>query len=320
MYMNRVSLLCLILACSFMLSAFPSAAQTLKSYTGKVPDGYNFWLSTPKKDQGSAEKPLIIFLHGASLSGSNLNKVLKYGPLDAIKRGLNLDAYVMAPQTRGSWSPTKVMKVLDYVLEHNEDIDTTRIYVVGMSLGGYGSIDVANACHDRIAAALSFCGGGTGNDFTGLSEVPIWIIHGTADKAVPISRSDAVANALKKINPDNLRLIYDRVPGMNHGQPARFFYVPQFYEWLFKHSLSDPGRPIAEGFKVDNSLTAGIYRRLPTTPLVTVENTGINLQQEFNHSFVPAGFDGDAFEGILIENEIEAERLMNDDENQPEEN
>lgn len=281
----------------------------MKSYSGKVSGGYNFWLSEPKKDQGASEKPLVIFLHGASLSGTDLNRVLKYGPLDAIKRGLNLDAYVMAPQTRGAWSPAKVMKDLDYVLEHNDDIDTTRIYVVGMSLGGYGSIDLANAYPDRIAAALSFCGGGSGNDFTGLSHVPIWIIHGTADRAVPISRSDAVANALRKIDADAPRLIYDRVPGMNHGQPARFFYVPQFYEWLFKHSLTDPGRPIAEGFKVDNSLTAGIYRRLPSTPLVTVVNTGMNLQQELNHSFVPAGFDGDAFEGILIENEIDSEEV-----------
>lgn len=292
----------------FLIAATVKAeAQSLKSFVGKVPDGYNFWLSTPKKDQGVPDKPLIIFLHGASLSGSDLNKVLKYGTLDAIKRGLNIDAYVMAPQTRGAWSPRKVMNDLDYVLEHNNDIDTTRIYVVGMSLGGYGSIDVANAYPGRIAAALSFCGGGTGNDFSGLSQVPIWIIHGTADRAVPISRSDAVANALKKLNPDSLRLHYDRVPGMNHGQPARFFYVPQFYEWLFKHSLSDPGRPIAEGFKVDNSLSSGIYRRLPGSPLVTVTNDGADLDQELKLSFIPAGFDGDALEGIIMENEIEAE-------------
>lgn len=285
-----------------------AVAQSLKSYVDKVPDGYNFWLQTPDKDQGSELKPLIIFLHGASLSGKDLNRVLRYGPLDAIKRGLSLDAYVMAPQTRGGWSPRKVMNDLDYVLEHNHDIDTTRIYVVGMSLGGYGSIDVANAYPDRIAAALSFCGGGTGNDFTGLSQVPIWIIHGTADRAVPISRSDAVADALKSIN-GGARLIYNRVPGMNHGQPARFFYVPQFYEWLFEHSLTDYNRPIADGFKVDNNLVAGIYRRLPNTPLVTVTNDRANLQQELNHAFIPAGFDGSALEYLYIENEIEDETV-----------
>ncbi len=301
------TLLALILG--FIMPAYSAVAQSQKAYTGKVADGYDFWLYTPDKERGSDLKPLIIFLHGASLSGSDLNRVLKYGPLDAIKRGLSLDAYVMAPQTRGGWSPRKVINDLDYVIEHNNDIDTTRIYVVGMSLGGYGSIDVANAYPDRIAAALSFCGGGTGNDFSGLSRVPIWIIHGTADRAVPISRSDAVADALRKIDA-NPRLIYDRVPGMNHGQPARFFYVPQFYEWLFKHSLADYGRPIAEGFKVDNSLVSGIYRRLPGSKLVTVKDSEANQQQDLmSHPFIPAGFDGDRLEDILLINEIEEETV-----------
>jgi len=308
--MNRSSFLhTLCLALCLLLTINGAMAQSLTAYTGKVPDGYDFWLRAPLKDQGSVRKPLVIFLHGASLSGTNLNRVLRYGTLDAIKRGLNLDAYVLAPQTRGSWVPRKVMNDVDYVLEHNADVDTTRIYVVGMSLGGYGSIDVANAYPDRIAAALSFCGGGTGNDYTGLSQVPIWIIHGTADRAVPISRSDMVAAALKKIDGDTPRLIYNRVPGMNHGQPARFFYVPQFYEWLFKHSLADAGRPIAEGFKVDNSLVRGIYRRLPGSPLVTVTNDNANLEQELKWSFVPAGFDGNAFQSIMIENEIEGENV-----------
>lgn len=296
------------LFCLLLVSG-SAPAQSLTAYKGKVEDGYNFWLRVPLKDQGSQLKPLVIFLHGASLCGNDLNRVLRYGTLDAIKRGLNLDAYVLAPQTRGAWVPHKVMNDVDYVIAHNADIDTTRIYVVGMSLGGYGSIDVANAYPDRIAAALSFCGGGTGNDYTGLSQVPIWIIHGTADRAVPISRSDMVAAAIKKIDSDTPRLIYDRVPGMNHGQPARFFYVPQFYEWLFKHSLADAGRPKAEGFKVDNSLVKGIYRRLPGSPLVTVVDDNANLEQELRWTFVPAGLDGNAFQNIMIENEIEAETL-----------
>lgn len=292
-----------------LIAAIGVRAQSLTAYKGKVPGGYDFWLHAPLKDQGSQAKPLVIFLHGASLCGNDLNRVLRYGTLDAIKRGLNLDAYVLAPQTRGAWVPRKVMSDVDYVLEHNADIDTTRIYVVGMSLGGYGSIDVANAYPDRVAAALSFCGGGTGTDYSGLSHVPIWIIHGTADRAVPIGRSDMVAAALRKIEGDSARLIYDRVPGMNHGQPARFFYVPEFYEWLFKHSLSDLGRPIAEGFKVDNSLVRGVYQRLPGSELITVTNDDVDLQQELKWTFVPAGFDGNAFQSIMIENEIESETV-----------
>lgn len=283
-------------------------AQTLKSYTGKVKDGYNFWLQTPKKDQGTALKPLVIFLHGASLSGTNLNKVLRYGPLDAIKRGLKLDAYVMAPQTRGAWVPEKIMNDVDYVIEYNQDIDTARIYVVGMSLGGYGTIDLANAYPDRIAAALAFCGGGTGNNYEGLSKVPIWIVHGTADRAVPIKQSDQVVAELKKIDPATPRLIYDRVVGMNHGQPARYFYAPEFYQWLFKHSINDIDRHVAPGFNLDKSITAGVYSRLPGSPLISV-GEDYNRQQELSHVFIPAGFDANALDGIMIEDEIEKENV-----------
>lgn len=248
----------ILLAC---MAASAALAQDVKSYAGKVANGYNFWLVSPTPDTaGTAKKPIVVFLHGASLCGNNLNKVLRYGTVDAIKRGLKLDAYVIAPQTQGAWNPQRVMNVVDYVIDHKLDVDTSRIYVVGMSLGGYGSIDVSNAFPDRIAAALSFCGGGSAKDYTGLSAMPMWIVHGTGDRAVPVGQSDAVAAAVRAI--DGSRLHYDRIPGMNHSQPARFFYVPAFYEWLFQHSLDDPGRPIAPTFEITTSLVANAYAKL----------------------------------------------------------
>lgn len=256
--MIRRILSLLIIACCAIAAGH---AQAPKAYKGKVPNGYDFWLVSPCPDSvGSARKPIVVFLHGASLCGNNLNKVLRYGTVDAIKRGLKLDAYVIAPQTQGAWNPQRVMNVVDYVIDHNLDVDTSRIYVVGMSLGGYGSIDVSNAFPDRIAAALSFCGGGSAKDYTGLSQMPMWIVHGTADRAVSVGQSDAVAAAVRSI--DGSRLHYDRIPGMNHSKPARFFYVPEFYEWLFQHSLDDPGRPMAPTFEITNSLVSNAYTKL----------------------------------------------------------
>lgn len=253
-----------ILSILYFLNPAQAEAQSLKSYSGKVKDGYNFWLSSPKKEAAGAEmKPLIVFLHGASLSGTNLNRVLRYGTLDAIKRGLRLDAYVVAPQSPGrGWQPRKVMNVVDYVLDHYADIDTTRIYVVGMSMGGYGTLDVVNAYPERVAAALAFCGGSTAKEFSGLSEVPVWIVHGTADRAVGVNESDRVVEALKQIDPETPRLIYDRIPGMNHTQPGKFFYIPSFYQWLFEHSLADSPRNAATGFRIDDELLRNAYRKL----------------------------------------------------------
>lgn len=256
--MIRRLLSLIILACCAIAAA---NAQDYKAYKGKVANGYDFWLVSPCPDSvGADKKPIVVFLHGASLCGNNLNKVLRYGTVDAVKRGLKLDAYVIAPQTQGAWNPQRVMNVVDYVINNKLDVDTSRIYVVGMSLGGYGSIDVSNAFPDRIAAALSFCGGGTAKDYTGLSQMPMWIVHGTGDRAVAVGQSDAVAAAVRAI--DGSRLHYDRIPGMNHSKPARFFYVPEFYEWLFQHSLDDPDRPMAPTFEITNSLVSNAYTKL----------------------------------------------------------
>lgn len=82
-----------------------AAAQSLSQNIGKVNDGYNFWLYTPGNDgDESRAKPLFIFLHGASLCGNNLDRVRRYGTIDAIEKGRELDAYVIAPQNPGgSW-------------------------------------------------------------------------------------------------------------------------------------------------------------------------------------------------------------------------
>ena len=130
-------------------------AQSLTRQIGKVSGAYNFWLYEPAKVD--TLKPLVILLHGNSLCGRDLNMVRKYGTIDAIEKGRNLDAYVIAPQNPGgAWKPEKVKLVMDWVI-NNKKIDTNRIYVLGMSLGGYGTIDFVATYHDRIAAAMALC-------------------------------------------------------------------------------------------------------------------------------------------------------------------
>lgn len=240
-----------------MLTAW--GAPKIDKHVGEIAGGYNFWLVTPE-DTVEA-KPLIIFLHGASLKGNDLNKVKRYGTLDAVLKGREIDAYVVAPQVpSGSWEPAKIKQVLDYVVENN-NVDENRIYVTGMSLGGYGTLDFAAAYPDVVAAAAAFCGGATRKDLSGLNEVPLWIVHGTADTAVPIDRSDKVAGAIKEVDKKAPRLSYDRVPGMNHSRPARIFYLPDLYEWLFAHRLDDEGRPMQkQPVKINDSTLGRAYQ------------------------------------------------------------
>ncbi|VTQ01925.1 carboxylesterase family protein [Sphingobacterium daejeonense] len=167
----------MLLACLQDLH-FLAAAQ-LKAVKAKK--GYSYWVRTPENINKKEKLPVIIFLHGRSLSGHDLNRVKRYGVLRAIEKGKDLDAIVVAPQTSNGWDPDKVIDVLDQVLKEYP-ADEHRVYVCGMSMGGYGTMDVAGKYPDRIAAAVAICGGGTASYACNLTQVPLWIQHGSADR------------------------------------------------------------------------------------------------------------------------------------------
>lgn len=236
-------------------------AQKITAYNDSVPNTYNFWLYTPDRtiDDEIEPKPVIIFLHGASLCGRNLEMVKRYGTIDAIEKGRNIDAYVIAPQNPGGpWNPDKLMQILDWVSD-NHNIDYDRVYAIGMSLGGYGTIDLAAAYPDRITAAIAMCGGSTVSDLSTLNDVPLWIIHGTADRAVSVQQSDKVVAEMRQANTETPRLIYNRIQGMNHSRPARMFYLTESYEWLFRHTLKDENREIAPSFELTDEVLQSAY-------------------------------------------------------------
>lgn len=265
----RKTLFLLIL---FLVSLKVSAFDYLRAVKDEIPGGYNFWVYTPVDYFYSMEQtPVIIFLHGASLCGRNLDRVRRYGPLDAIVKGRDIDALTIVPQNPGgAWSPKKIMDVLDWVKTHYA-CDTTRVYVLGMSLGGYGTMDVCGTYPDRIAAGMALCGGCSLKDVSGLGKLPFWIIHGTADRAVPVKQSKVVVEKLKEGGNDS-RLIYDWWQGANHGTPARVFYLKKTYQWLFSHSLVDKDRPVNRNIDISMGDIRKAYhdvnRNVPSPELI----------------------------------------------------
>ncbi|MCQ2343810.1 MAG: LysM peptidoglycan-binding domain-containing protein [Paludibacteraceae bacterium] len=264
--------------------ATPTHAQRLTAMRDSVAGAYHFWFYEPASkvspndtqnvinpsDLALSEKPLFVFLHGASLQGSNLQRVRKYGTINAIDKGMNIDAYVIAPQTRNGWDATKVWSLIDWAKAHY-DIDTNRIYVLGMSLGGFGTYNVASKYYDKIAAAMMICGGATGRDWCGLCKMPFWLLHGTADRVVPLSRSQEIANGMKECG-DTSRLIFTKLRGMDHGDPARVFYLRETYLWLLAHSLTDDKRKVDRSYEITATTLKNPYYWLPrqNTSLVVV--------------------------------------------------
>jgi len=245
-----------------MLAFFPRTnAQQLYAYRDSVPDGYNFLLYLPPGiDTCTAPVPTILFLHGRSLCGTDLNEVMRYGTIDALKRGLQLNAIVIAPQSREvGWNTEMLDPVTDFVVR-KFPCDTNRFYVIGMSMGGWGTLKMVHNHPDRIAAALAMCGGYTEPSISGLPEVPLWIIHGFRDTVTAVSYSSSLVKQLYA-SGNGTRLIYDQ-PVCGHAELARMFYLPEMYDWLFKHSLQDPGRPVNLSYTYTEAKMNAAYGRL----------------------------------------------------------
>lgn len=242
-----------------------SFSQELRAYRDSIPNGFNFWVYLPQDsaDIFSAEKkwPVIIYLHGRSLSGDSLGRVLKYGTLDALKHGRVIDAIVIAPQVpKGKWwIPDKIINVLNWVNERFPT-DTNRVYALGMSMGGYGTMDLAAAYPNKIAAAMPLCGGYSNrHPYKNLSLLPLWIMHGTADEKIDFDASKKVADAIIE-ETDGPRLVTTWLEGYNHGRLARLFYVSATYDWLFLHSLDEEDRPVHEPFDVTEDVFDNAYK------------------------------------------------------------
>lgn len=195
---------------------------------------YDFWLSLPTNytDQGE-KQPILVFLHGKSLSGTNLERVKRYGVLKAISKGRDIPAIVVAPQTSSSWNPDNVIEIIDYILK-NYNADSSRVYVCGMSMGGYGTLNVAGQYPERIAAAVAICGGASLTHACNLSKVPVWIQHGNRDFVVPVSESKKIYHAIKKCNSEADATL-TIIPGGTHGSVERLFHKDAIYDWMFSY-------------------------------------------------------------------------------------
>lgn len=259
-------MLLMLLTTAMVLTA-TAQYDFLKAHRNVIPGGYDFWVYTPEDYYFSQEfTPVVIFLHGASLCGRDINRSRRYGPLDAIVKGRDIPALVVVPQNPGgAWSPRKINDVLEWTKQHYA-CDSTRVYVLGMSLGGYGTMDFAGTYPDKVAAAMALCGGSSLRDVQPLGQVPLWIIHGTADRAVGIKESKRVVSALQAAHNDS-RLRYDWLAGANHGAPARIFYLRKTYDWLFSHCLTDEGRPVRRDITIGKGdLTSAYHDMMKNVP------------------------------------------------------
>jgi predicted peptidase len=132
------------------------------------------------------------------------------------------------------------LEFLDKLLRENTDIDTSRVYVTGMSMGGFGTWDIICRRPDVFAAALPICGGGDVKQASKIASLPIWTFHGNADRAVPVANSQDMVAALRAAGS---AVKYTEYDGKGHSIWNDVYADSAVLEWFFSQKKSgyDPG-------------------------------------------------------------------------------
>jgi predicted peptidase len=201
-------------------------------YLAYVPNDYD-------KDPGR-KWPLILFLHGAGERGSDVEKVKVHGPPKLVAQGKELPFVVISPQCPENqwWSTETLLALLDEV-GGKYRIDPDRVYLTGLSMGGFGTWALAAAAPERFAAIAPICGGGDRIQARRLRGMPIWAFHGAKDTVVPLSESERMVEAVKAAGGEARLTVY---PEAAHDSWTETYNNPELFEWFLKHRRKSAGQ------------------------------------------------------------------------------
>ena len=218
-----------------------SAYHINKEVTIKEKVDINYLFFKPSNNEYSIDgkSPLIIFLHGAGERGTDIEKVKVHGPPNIVETQKDFGFYVLSPQCRKNkrWDAKLLSQLLDDILAKNKNIDPNRIYLTGLSMGGYGTYDWAILEPNRFAAIAPICGGSDTHTrlVNAFKHIPIWIFHGAMDQVVDLDASIEIARALKNLDADVQFTIY---PFANHDSWTETYNNPALYKWFLSNSLN----------------------------------------------------------------------------------
>lgn len=247
-----------ILLVGLIVSGQLAIAQTMRfnaqQYVDEEGDTLNYRIAFPDFS-GSESYPLVIFLHGGGERGNDNKVQLKWGVQNfaSDEAMMTYKAIVLAPQSPSdaTWSnfkgqfddrdeplrlaatPSKplkmTMEVVDQLIE-NVAVDTSRIYITGMSMGGFGTWDAIARWPERFAAAVPVCGGGDPSTAETIAHIPIWATHGADDPTVPPEMSREMINALREAGA---KPGYSEYPGVGHFSWLQTYTDDYLMAWLF---------------------------------------------------------------------------------------
>jgi predicted peptidase len=220
-----------------------------KTYTDPAGKKLPYRLLLPDDYDKSKKYPLVLFLHGAGERGDDNEAQLKHG-VPEFARDENRKKYpciliapqcpsklkwadwtVNAPLAKEPTEPNRLALELVDAIQKEYSVDPKRIYVTGLSMGGFGTWDLISRHPDKFAAAVPVCGGGDPNQADKIARIPIWVFHGAQDNAVKVERSREMIEAIKKSRGMPK---YTEYPKEGHASWVPAYKDAGMFKWLFE--------------------------------------------------------------------------------------
>jgi len=234
---------------------------------------YHYLVSQPQSLEANRAYPLVLFLHGRGEIGGDIKQLLDFGP-NAYLQKSHLDAICISPhipEGRSAWAVHELISLLDEI-EQQFNIDPQRIYLTGLSMGGFGVANLALAQPQRFAA-LSVLAAGDPNRlapwslklparpicdelYQRLNALPIHLAHGLKDEVIPAEFSIELADKLSLL-PRQAPLHSTWYPQHAHNIWDDVYASQSFWCWLLEQANSQAQRPAAS--QLDPKLFIGDY-------------------------------------------------------------
>ena len=209
--------------------------QFKKSFTQEVSSHY--LLDLPKDYDEKTDWPLLVFLHGYGQSGDDLQIVRENGPPKLFGEGKQFPFVLAIPQcpTGFYWRGNVVIGLIDHLIE-NYSIDPNRIYLTGLSMGGYGTWQISHEYPERFAAVAPVCGGGlfvSPYFMDRLKNLPVWAFHDKRDDVIPYQESVSMVEGVNAAGGNAKLTTLDEG---KHNISEEAYNNDELYDWFLKHS------------------------------------------------------------------------------------
>jgi predicted peptidase len=236
---NLISLILILMTISMILPAQENVVKNVvnKRVTTNFLIDYEYVLEFPKEPvQDGKLLPLIVFLHGSGERGDSVELVRVHGPWAFAAKSEDFPFILLAPQCKKgkSWDPVTLDLFLDEIIS-SYPIDTDRIYLTGLSRGGFGTWDWAIYRPDRFAAIAPVCGASNFHVLNAnlLKDIPAWVFHGALDDIVSVSFSANLVRELRNLDADISFTVY---PFAGHDSWTETYLNEDLYKWFLNHS------------------------------------------------------------------------------------